>query len=442
MSSRRAVSDLRLACDSLVALGNATADGSVLFAKNSDRPADECQPLVQIARQRHSPGGRLRCQYIDIAQVEESAAVIGSQPFWLWGFEHGLNEHGVAIGNHTVFTKDALSGLGLIGMDLVRLGLERARSAPQAVDVITTLVAQYGQGGSGYNDKDWPYHNSFLIADRRAAFLLETSDRHWALREIRDVGSASNHLSIGTDWDALSAGVMAHASEQGWWSARDARFDFAGALRDISMAPEVISSGRYRRTCEILAATRGRISPASLRAALRDHYGSPIHRPGCAIDDERAFSVCMHADPVGTTTASMVARLPPDDEIDLLRCWTSLGSPCVGIFLPCYPIARLPARLSRGGAGPDPESPWWGFKQVLTLVERDFDRYGSRVRTHWDALEERLLGEAEAVEREALARLRRNDHDAAATLLSDLMERNLARVCDELNRLITALADS
>lgn len=434
------MSRVRVACDSLVALGNATADGSVLFAKNSDRPADECQPLIQIARQRHGAGARLRCQYIDIPQVEETAAVIGSQPFWLWGFEHGLNEHGVAIGNHTVFTKDALSGLGLIGMDLVRLGLERARSAAQAVDVITTLVAEHGQGGSGYNDKDWPYHNSFLIADRRTAFLLETSDHAWALREIRDVGSASNHLTIGTDWDALSPDVIAHATDSGWWPGDSAaRFDFASALRDTSMAPPVISSGRHRRTCEVLAAARSRITPASLRAALRDHYGSPVYRPGFAIDDERAFSVCMHADPVGTTTASMIARLPAD-EGDLLRCWTSLGSPCVGVFLPCYPIGKLPVILSRGGAHTDDESPWWGFKRLLTLVERDFERYGTRVRNHWDAFEEDIKTEAEAAEADALACLRRHDQDGAAARLSALMERNVSRMCESLNRLLATLA--
>jgi len=70
-------------------------------------------------------------------------------------------------------------------------------------------MARYGQGGSGYCDKDWPYHNSFLVADRAVAFLIETSDRNWAVRQIRDVGSASNHLSIGTDWDSLSDGAPA-----------------------------------------------------------------------------------------------------------------------------------------------------------------------------------------------------------------------------------------
>jgi secernin len=98
----------RLACDSLVALGAATADGAVLFAKNSDRPAGECQPLLQLPRQSYPAGTRVRCTYIEIPQVMETARVIGSRPFWCWGFEHGLNEHGVAIGNHTVFSKDGL----------------------------------------------------------------------------------------------------------------------------------------------------------------------------------------------------------------------------------------------------------------------------------------------------------------------------------------------
>src|SRR5215470_13739320 len=304
---------MRLACDSLVARGSATADGAVLFAKNSDRPAVECQPLVQLAAARHAPGTRLRCQYLEIPQVPETARLIGSRPFWLWGFEHGLNEHGVAIGNHTVFTKDGLDGQGLIGMDLVRLGLERAHTALQAVEVISALVDTHGQGGSGYFDKEWPFHNSFLVADRRDAFLLETSDRRWALRHVDDVGSASNHLGIGADWDALAAGTIEHAIANGWWDeTRDTRFDFAAAYRDTSVAPAIISSGRHRRTCELLTRGRGRLTPAALRAALRDHGDGPFHQPGRSPDDERYFTVCMHAEPVGTTTASMIARLPAD----------------------------------------------------------------------------------------------------------------------------------
>jgi len=378
----------RVACDSLVALADATADGSVLFAKNSDRtPADECQPLVQVPRRRYEPGARLRCQYVEIPQVRETAALIGSRPYWLWGFEHGLNEHGVVIGNHTVFAKDELGPTGLLGMDLVRLGLERAASAPAAVEVVTGLLERHGQGGSGFVDKHWPYHNSFLIADRATAFVLETSDRRWAVRRVRGTASVSNHLTIGADWDALSPGLVDYAVARGWWEAgRPERFDFAAAFRDRDLVPAFISSGRHARTHDLLCAAAGGVTPATLRAALRDHYDAgPAYRDDYAVDDERRYAVCQHVPGVGVTTASVVARLGRPDEP--LVYWGSLGSPCIGAFLPYYVAGELPAALARGSAGASPDSPWWRFHRLLELVGRDVARHAPPVRAAWDAFE-------------------------------------------------------
>jgi dipeptidase len=371
----------------LVALGNSTADGAVFFAKNSDRPAMECQPLVQLPRARHAAATPLRCTYVEIPQVSETARLIGSRPYWCWGFEHGLNEHGVAIGNHTVFAKDALQGQGLIGMDLVRLGLERGHSAEQALEVITGLLATYGQGGSGYADKEWPYHNSFLLADRSAAFILETSDRNWAVRHVDDVGSVSNHLSIGADWDALSDGAIEHAIANGWWNEEsDERFDFAAAYRDTSMVPEVVSSGRHRRTCDLLETAKGKISETSLRNALRDHYGRSTPHSGLTPAEAQYFSVCMHAEPVGTTTASMIARLPPDTAEPLLY-WASLGSPCVGAFVPLFVDGDFPESLTRGGEQPSADSLWWRFKRLLIAIETDWEEKAPSVRRAFDRFE-------------------------------------------------------
>lgn len=430
----------RVACDSLVALGSATADGAVLFAKNSDRPAAEPQPLVQRPARRHAPGSTLRCTYIEIPQVAETARLIGSRPYWCWGFEHGLNEHGVAIGNHTVFSKDSLGAPGLIGMDLVRLGLERARSAAQAVEVITALAAAHGQGGSGYADKDWPYHNSFLIADRREAYLLETSDRLWAVRRVRAVDSASNHLGIGADWDALADGTIEHAIANGWWPEdASGRFDFAAAFRDTAVAPAVVSSGRHRRTCEWLTAHRGQLSAAALRGVLRDHYGGQALRAAEAPDDERYFAVCMHADPVGTTTASMIARLPEAPE-DLLRYWGSLGSPCVGVFLPYYVDGELPQVLGRGGAQPAADAPWWRFKQLLSLVEEDSPRRAPHARAYWDEFEQVIDAEAAEVEHKAVRLRRAGQFDSASRLLTRFMEANVSLALERLERLISELS--
>lgn len=47
-------------CDTLVALGPDTRYGHTLFAKNSDRPPTECQPLFQAPRARHPAGATVR----------------------------------------------------------------------------------------------------------------------------------------------------------------------------------------------------------------------------------------------------------------------------------------------------------------------------------------------------------------------------------------------
>ena len=257
---------------------------------------------------------------------------------------------------------------------------------------------------------------------------------------MHDVASASNHLSIGDDWDGLADGTIEQAIAQGWWSeASDGRFDFAAAYRDTSLAPAAISSGRHRRTCELLAAGRGALTPAALRVALRDHYGGAMHRTDRTIDDERYFEVCMHADPVGTTTASMIARLPREPD-ELLRYWGSLGSPCVGVFLPYYVDGELPALLARGGESPTADAPWWRFKALLTLVERDFAAHAPRVRAYWDELEQTLDGEAVEVEAKALRLRRAGQRDAGARLLTRFMAANVALALERLERLIGELS--
>lgn len=157
-------------CDTLVALGNSTKDGSVIFAKNSDRDPNEAHELVSVPRTKHAEGSMVRCTYVEIPQVPETYAVLLAKPFWIWGAEMGANEHGVVIGNEAVFTKiPAGKEPGLIGMDYLRLALERAATAREALTVITQLLEKYGQSGNcGFAHKFY-YHNSFLIGQRGQA---------------------------------------------------------------------------------------------------------------------------------------------------------------------------------------------------------------------------------------------------------------------------------
>lgn len=92
-------------CDTFVALGSATKNGTVIFGKNSDREPNEEQRLEYYPGQDYSPGEIVDCTYLTLPQVSHTHAIIISRPAWMWGAEIGANEHGVVIGNEAVFTK-------------------------------------------------------------------------------------------------------------------------------------------------------------------------------------------------------------------------------------------------------------------------------------------------------------------------------------------------
>ncbi|MEN8185358.1 MAG: C69 family dipeptidase [Myxococcota bacterium] len=419
-------------CDSLVALGSETAEGTTLFAKNSDRKGSECQPFLQLPEAFHPPGSGVRCTHIEIPQVDHSFRVMGHSPWWVWGFEHGVNEHGLAVGNHTVFSQDPVEEApGLIGMDLVRLALERARTAREAVDTIGTLLLAHGQGGAALSPDGAGYHNSFTIADPRDAWLLETSGRRFAARRTaRD--ALTNHFCLSDDWEIGSWDLEAHARREGWWESRG-RLDVAGAYRNPHV-PGRVSEGRLRRSREILAA--GDLDVARLCGALRDHgEGGVAPLSGATSDDEAYFTLCMHSEPVGTTTASLVAPLPTERSRPW-PVWISFAAPCTGVFLPVYLHGLIPAELARGGAEPESDSAWWVFKQLQDVAAADLPRNVPRLREAFAKLEERMESERRQVEEEAA----QSDPDTAATILSGFMVRTVAGALSEAQTLAASLA--
>jgi len=422
-----------LGCDTLVALPPATADGSTLLAKNSDRLEMECQRLIQARPRRHRPGSRVRCQYVSIPQVEETHGFIGSQPFWLWGLEHGINDCRVAIGNEAVFSREPPGEEALLGMDLVRLGLERSETARQALEVITGLLETHGQGGPAVMGTTAGYHNSFLIADPSEAWILETSARQWAARQVEGVGSISNHLTIEDDWSLASRDVEAYAVERGWWPDGGERVRFADAYRDREIMPGRVSEGRFARGCALLAEGAGRLTPQDMMRFLRDHGESGTILPEQR-DPESAdfFTLCLHAGPVGTTTASMVARLRPqwDGEPDL---WASLAAPCTGVFLPLYLDGDVPAAHALGGADPDRASPWWRFKALQDAVLARPRSEVVRLQRYWGEWEQELASRAEQLAGEVRSLQRAGDGEGARRLTSRSMKDNLEETLRRLD---------
>ena len=68
------------------------------------------------------------------------------------------------------------------------------------------LLETYGQGGNCGYDHPFYYDNSFLVIDRARLFVLETSQKKWAVKSYRRA-SISNRLSIGSDAERYGGGV-------------------------------------------------------------------------------------------------------------------------------------------------------------------------------------------------------------------------------------------
>ncbi len=379
-------------CDTIVALGSVTADGATLFAKNSDREPNEAHHIVRIPAARHAPGARVKCTYIEIPQSEQTYEVLLCKPFWIWGAEMGANEHGVTIGNEAVFTKTPYDKKpGLIGMDFLRLALERASTARAALDVITDLLARYGQGGNCGFEHATYYHNSFIIADPREAWVLETADKHWAAERVRGIRSISNGITIGNQWDLASPDLVTYAIERGWCTSRD-DFHFARCYSDPLFTRFSRCAERQRRTTDALAAPRGKITVETMTRALRDHTADTNWSPAHGL---ATFDVCAHAGfgPIRATqtTGSLVSHLASDAQTHFV---TATAAPCTSIFKPVWLGGDLPNTGSTPAGEYDAASLFWRHEALHRVTLRDYAIARAHYRDERDALEQGFIAGA------------------------------------------------
>lgn len=383
-------------CDTFVALPNATLDGSLIFGKNSDREPNEAHELMILPHAYHAEGEMVDCTYIAIPQVDETNAVLLAKPFWIWGCEMGANEHGVVIGNEAVFTKEPYGKKrGLIGMDFIRLALERANTAHAALKVITSLLEKYGQGGNCGFTHSLYYHNSFIIADAKEAWVLETSGKHWAAEKVKDVRSISNAITIGATWDEASADLVDYAIAQKWCKSAD-DFDFSRCYSDFIFTRFSDAHHRQCRTTQILKAALGKITPQLAFSILRDHgEAGADYQPGKGL---HGAEVCCHAAAGPIRVSQSVGSMVTHTVNGISTHWlTGTSAPCTGVFKPVWLDAGLPAMGSAPIADYAADSLWWQHENLHRMMLRNFSLSLPLIQPEQQALEAQFLRDASLV---------------------------------------------
>ena len=377
-------------CDTLIATKLATTNNIAVFGKNSDRPPNEGQHLAYFPAQSYPAGSKLKCTYIEIPQVEKTHATLLSKPFWMWGAEMGVNEHGLVIGNEAIFSKvPANKEPALLGMDMLRAALERAVTPREAMQVIIDLLEQFGQGGNcASHGESMYYHNSFIIANADDAWVLETVDKQWAAKQVKDVYSISNCLTIGNEYDLASPNLVDLAIQKGF-SKSKSQFHLANDYSDFLYTN--FGKGRSRRetTICVLEEQKGKVSVESMMGTLR-HHKNPNFDPQTSVTD---VDVCMHAGfgpiRISQSTASFVVLLDKDRPVIFA---TGTSAPCTSIFKPFWMDAASSLNL-----GPVPTSQtdssslFWTHEKLhrATLLN-----YPERIQTYAadrDEMEKRFI---------------------------------------------------
>ncbi|MEN8120172.1 MAG: C69 family dipeptidase [Bacteroidota bacterium] len=380
-------------CDTFVNVPSKQEKGNIIFGKNSDREPNEAQSIVRIPAMKHRPG-KLNCTYIEIPQVSETNEVILSKPFQMWGAEMGANEHDLVIGNEAVFTKVKMNkkSKGLTGMDMIRLALERTKTADSALELITELITEYGQDANGGYHNNLYYHNSFIISDKTKAWVLETAGKHWVAIRVKGYRTISNRLTIGEEFDLSSIGIEDYAVKNGLLKSGET-FHFAKAFSDWFYTYFSKSARRYDKSCS-LGNSRSKFDVVDAIEILSSHYVD-----GAKFNPTRMYnggSICMHATDYtnpSQTVGSMIAEIR---KTEASTYWlTGTSNSCLSLYKPFFMGGNS---LNQGeflepGAKCD-DSFWWHAERFHRQVMTNYQESKSTFNYERIKLQQSLIDDA------------------------------------------------
>ncbi|UCH29246.1 MAG: hypothetical protein JSV06_13405, partial [Myxococcales bacterium] len=336
--------------------------GPVWFAKNSNREPNEAQ-FIEC-----DDGSAAQPAPLGLPAPAPNSRVLLSRPGWMWGAEIGVNEHGVAIGNEAVFTRFPVpKRTGFTSMDFLRSALASCRTANDALDQLIDFTERFTQGGPmQHRSRAFPYHGSFIVADARTGWILETAANLWAAKRVRGVATISNELTIGDDFDRVHTGAYELARKRGWVKSASA-FSFAAAFSHPVIS--TFTGAKARRTCTARSLQGvGDPDARDFIRTLTDHAGLE------PTTGWRGRSPCAHASWFPTrhtqqTTSSLIARLDADGP----TVWaTGTSSPCLSVFKPApFDPGQLPLRPI-ADTGFDGTELWWAHERLHRACLQDY----------------------------------------------------------------------
>ena len=291
------------ACTNFIAGKGATTDGSVLCTYNAD-DYGMFKSLCHYAAGVH-PKGSLR-EIIDY-DTEASHGFIPEASI-TYNVIGNINEYQVSIGETTYGGREEMvDTTGIIDYgSLMYLGLQRAKTAREAIKVMTSLAEKYGYNSEG---------ETFTICDPNEAWIMEMmgcgGDKKqkvvWVAVRIPDnaICGHANQSRIGKfsayNTEVItSKNVITFARSKGWFKGKDTDFNWKNAYAKPDFSGRRICDARvwsffnhFKDMSRWLPWAEGRVANAEdmplwiipnrklsvqdMEACMRDHFeGTPF----------------------------------------------------------------------------------------------------------------------------------------------------------------------
>ncbi|MCK5878921.1 MAG: C69 family dipeptidase [Holophagae bacterium] len=458
------VSFVVFSCTNMLVSKGASADGSVMITYTCD---GEFHPHMRVTLPAdHKAGEMISLRGWDgkvkgeIDQVPHTCGVVGL-----------MNEFQVVIGETTFDGRKELQNPdGLLHYwYLMKLALERSRTAREAVNVITGLVEKYGYASTG---------ESFSIADKKEAWLLEMigsgkggKGAIWVARRIPDgyVCAHANASVIGEfpmddkENCLYSKNVVNFAVEKGYYDPKSGvpfRFNevycpmtpqkirytatrvwsiFKRCTPSLSLSPDFHRGVKDAVRYPLWIKPDHKLTMADVMALMRDHYegtpydmtrgvdSGPFHSPqrwrpmnwrvaGNATDYtwERPISTQQ----TGFSFVSQSRDWLPDPVGGVY--WYGLDNTYTSCYTPFYCASfEVPEAYSKGSLKEfSMDSAWWVFNLVSNFAEVKWSSMVKDILVVQKELEERFIAMEPAVD-QAAATLFKKDPKLAVRYLND-----------------------
>lgn len=468
------------ACTTIAVGKDASVDGSTMIAHSVDGWYDERIEVVPGGT--HEPGEmvdiyRDPCQdgYRPVELVGQVPQVEETYTYFDTGYPF-MNEKGVTIGEHT-WSGDYASFYNgdkalFVIANLMALGLQRASTAKECVQIMGALAEEYGYADGG---------ETLLVGDANEVWIFEISGpgplwtpdsgapgAHWAARRLPDdeIHAGANRSILreidfnDTENFMWSTDITKYPSELGFWKEGEP-FNYSIIFDTCEGDMSYTCSGRVWRVYDLLASKENtpilngeqaateqpfsvkpdkKLSLQDIMAVYYDHYegtpfdmtvglaagpwGNPVRyrvskdvKPEDVVQFDWERSIAIYR-----CSYSFVSQMRPDMPAEIgTVLWYGADSPDTTVHVPIYAGATaVPEEWANSNRWVfDQNCAWWAFNFVNNYATIGWNLMYPDIAAKRDALEAQFFAEQPEVDAKALELYNSGDVEGARAYLTE-----------------------